>query len=442
MGKQFLTRKRMIWLGIGLPGLCLALLLIYFLPPIHDRLAWRVDEAILRLRYQLNPPEQVVFVPQESTRLPAPQVYTVTPAVVAIQATLTPAPAGPTETALPTPTVTITATPVPERVVLKGVRYEDQHGRYNYCAPANLAMALSYWGWQGDRDVVGPILKPDPKDKNVMPYEMADYVETNTELQVTVRVGGDLELLKRLIAAGFPVLVEKGTYLTDLSGVKSWMGHYEVVTGYDEGRSIFIAQDSYSGPDFEVTFDAMERGWRAFNSIYLLIYTPEKEAQVFALLGPDADETSNIQRAAQKASEEIFALEGIDRYFAWFNRGTNLYQLQDYAGAADAYDQAFQVYPSIPEAERPWRMLWYQTGPYFAYFHAGRYWDVLSLAETTLNTLQSEKNIEETYYWRGMAKAALGDTAGAIEDYRLALDYHVGFEPAEYQLSQLGASVP
>jgi tetratricopeptide (TPR) repeat protein len=220
------------------------------------------------------------------------------------------------------------------------------------------------------------------------------------------------------------------------------MGHYEVVTGYDEGRGIFIAQDSYSGPDFEVTFEAMEKGWRAFNFIYLLIYPQEKEAQVVALLGPDADETSNIQRAAQKASEEIFALEGIDRYFAWFNRGTNLYQLQDYAGAAEAYDQAFQVYPSIPEADRPWRMLWYQTGPYFAYFHAGRYWDVLSLAETTLNTLQSEKNIEETYYWRGMAKSALGDTAGAIEDYRFALDYHSGFEPAEYQLSQLGASVP
>ncbi len=85
-------------------------------------------------------------------------------------------------------------------------------------------------------------------------------------------------------------------------------------------------------------------------------------------------------------------------------------------------------------------MLWYQTGPYFAYYYAGRYWDVLSLAETTLSAMQSEKNIEETYYWRGMAKAALGDSAGAIEDFRSALQYHPGFEAALYQLGQLGAT--
>ncbi len=52
------------------------------------------------------------------------------------------------------------------------------------------------------------------------------------------------------------------------------------------------------------------------------------------LLGPDADEGTNIQRAAKKASDEIYGLEGIDQYFAWFNRGTNLRLLQDYAGAA------------------------------------------------------------------------------------------------------------
>jgi tetratricopeptide (TPR) repeat protein len=273
-----------------------------------------------------------------------------------------------------------------------------------------------------------------------MPYEMVETVQDITDLRAIERVGGDLELIKRFVAAGFPVLVEKGTYLTDLTGVKSWMGHYEVITGYSDPQGFFIAQDSFVGPDFEVAYDVMEKGWRAFNHTYLIIYPPDKDAQVLALLGPDADVQTNYQRAAQKASDEIYALQGIDKYFAWFNRGTNLRLLQDFAGAAEAYDQAFQVYPAIPEAERPWRMLWYQTGPYFAYFYAGRYWDVLNLADATLNNMQSEKNIEETYYWRGMAKAALGDTTGASEDYQTALKYHPGFEPATYQLEQLGIS--
>jgi tetratricopeptide (TPR) repeat protein len=85
-------------------------------------------------------------------------------------------------------------------------------------------------------------------------------------------------------------------------------------------------------------------------------------------------------------------------------------------------------------------MLWYQTGPYFAYFYTGRYYDVLNLADTTLNAMQSDKNLEESYYWRGMAKAALGDTSGAISDYQTSLQYHPGFEPALFQLRQLGVN--
>jgi tetratricopeptide (TPR) repeat protein len=382
------------------------------------------------------------------TGLPTPRVWTAVPGDLdpnlASQPTLQPAlqtAALPTMTPIPLPSATPTMqpTPLPSEVNLKGVRYEDQHGRFNYCAPANLAMALSYWDWEGNRDVVGPVLKPDPKDKNVMPYELVDYVNDNTQLRALERVAGDLETLKRFIAAGYPVLVEKAAYFHDLSGVNSWMGHYQVVTGYDDADREFVAQDSFVSPDISVSYDTMETNWRGFNDTYIIIYPPEKEAEVLALLGQDADETSNFQRAAQKASDEIYSLSGIDQYYAWFNRGTNLMHLQDYAGAAEAYDQAFSVYPSIPEAARPWRMLWYQTGPYFAYFHSGRYWDVLNLAETTLSTLQSEKNLEESFYWRGMAKAALGDTSGAIEDFRLALKYHQGFEPALYQLERLGA---
>jgi hypothetical protein len=423
-----------IYITVAIPILIfLALVSAYFLPPVR----WRVDEMVLRIKYTLNPPEEVVFVPQKGTVLPPPVVYTATPDPTQ-PPTQAPTAAGSTSAPLPSPTPTIPPTPLPQRISLKGVVYDDQHGRYNYCAPANLSMALSYWGWKGNKDVVGPVLKPDPKDKNVMPYEMVDYVQNKTDLKVVERVGGDLNILKRFLAAGFPVLVEKGTYLTDMTGVKSWMGHYEVVTGYDDAQGQFITQDSFTSADYPVAYDVMEQGWRAFNNTYIIIYSSEKETDVMTLLGSDADEATNYQRAAQKASDEIYALSGIDQYFAWFNRGTNLRLLQDYAGAAAAYDQAFQVYPSIPEAERPWRMLWYQTGPYAAYFYSGRYWDVLSLAETTLNTLQSEKNIEETYYWRGMARQALGDSAGAVEDYRTALQYHPGFEPPLYQLNTLG----
>jgi len=303
-------------------------------------------------------------------------------------------------------------------------------------------MALSYWDWQGNRDVVGPVLKPDQRDKNVMPAEMTWYVENETDLKVVARVGGDMELLKRLIAAGFPVLLEKGVNFRDLTGVVSWMGHYLVVNGFDEQEAVFIAQDSFVKPDNRIPFEDMLKGWRAFNYIYLIIYPPDKEAEVMALLGEDADETVNFQNAAARASNEVLGLTGIDQYFAYFNRGSSLVQLQDYAGAALAYDEAFKIYPTIPEAERPWRMLWYQTGPYWAYYYSQRYYDTLYLADGTLNAMQSDKNLEESYYWRGMARAALNDQPAAIEDFLTSLEFHPGFEPALYQLGLLGVEPP
>jgi tetratricopeptide (TPR) repeat protein len=316
----------------------------------------------------------------------------------------------------------------------------DQHGLWNYCAPANLGMALSFWGWQGDRMDTGEVLKPYAKDKNVMPYELESYVNEQTDLKVVSRVGGDLELIKRLLAAGFPVLVEKGAYIKDFSGVVSWMGHYEVVTGYDEGRTVFITQDSYFQPDFEVAYDVFEQGWRSFNYTYLVIYPPKREAEVLAVLGPDADPTENLRRAAQKASDEIFALTGVDQFFAWYNRGTTLKDLQDYGGAAAAYDEAFAIYNTLPEDKsiRPYRILWYQTGPYYAYYYVNRYQGVVSLATTAIDAALDEPALEESFYWRAMAKAAAGDSAGAIEDYRVSLKYHPGFEPTLYQLQLLG----
>jgi len=441
-------RKRLLLIVAAVLTVCLCALGLYFTPPVHERLAWRVDESVLKVKYSLNPPAKAVFVPQQAITTTA-QISSTTsealetsslayPTIPAASATSQEASATP----MPTLTSTSLATPLPDWFELRGVHYQDQHGRLNYCAPANLAMALSFWGWEGDRDLVGPFLKPDVKDKNVMPYEMVDYIETQTDLGVVYRVGGDIDLLKSFIAAGYPVLVEKGTYLRDLTGVVSWMGHYQVLTGYDEADAFFTAQDSYVGPDHQITNEDLIDGWRSFNYTYLVVYPPEDEALVMSMLGSDADETSNYQNAAQKASEEIYATSGIEQYFAWFNRGTNLVNLQDYAGAATAYDEAFAIYPTIPENERPWRMLWYSTGPYFAYYYSGRHYDTLYLADGTLNAMQSDRNLEESYYWRGMARAALGDREGAIEDFQTSLQFHTGFEPAIYQLNLLGVEIP
>lgn len=433
-------RKPKIYLLALIPVLCLLGVGVYYLPPVHQRLAWRLDNLLAEIKYALNPPEEVVFVPQgqvASTPVASLALPTLAPSptpTTTPTATLTQP--GPTFTPLPTETPTPTPTAIPAQVRLGGVRHEYQ--KWNNCGPATLSMALSFWGWPGDQIEAAAFLKPNDRDKNVMPYEMESFVDQLPDLEALVRVGGDLDLLRRLVAAGFPVVVEKGF---EGEGFDGWMGHYGVITGYDDALASFWVFDSYIGPatDFLIPYADVLANWRAFNYIYLVIYPPDREAEVLAILGPQADETENYRYAAQKASDEIFASSGREQYFAWYNRGTNLMLLQDYAGAAEAYDQAFALYPSIPEEQRPWRMFWYQTGPYFAYFYTGRYYDVINLATTTL-TAANEPALEESFYWRGMAELALGDTNSAITDFHTSLEWHPGFEPALYQLGLLGVA--
>ena len=74
--------------------------------------------------------------------------------------------------------------------------------------------------------------------------------------------------------------------------------------------------------------------------------------------------------------------------------------LQEYVDAATAYDKAFSRYAiwDVAKANRPFRMMWYQTGPYFAYFYSQRYQDVINLADTTLNDTISTPSLEKVPY--------------------------------------------
>ena len=237
-----------------------------------------------------------------------------------------------------------------------------------------------------------------------MPAEMVAFVQQSAGLKALARVGGDIDLLKQLIAAGFPVVIEAGHHPPK----DWWMGHYLVVSGYDDGQGLFWVQDSLLNPDVPTPYaELSERWWRDFNYVYLVIYPPEREAEVMAILGPRADEAYSYQSAAQHAQEEIPALQGRDQFFAWFNLGSSRVGLGDYAGAAEAYDQAFAIYQNFSEEQRPYRLMWYQTGPYEAYYAVGRYQDVINLANTTFYWV-GQPVLEESYYWRGMAYSRVG----------------------------------
>jgi tetratricopeptide (TPR) repeat protein len=433
------NRKKRLYIILALlviGGIVLAL------PPVWSRVSYYTNKIYTEIYYKINPPQAVIFNPSEST---PDEMATAVKATM--NALVTPTTAVNSPTPEPTLAPTPTRMPLPPSIYLAGTRTEAQ--MWNNCGPATLSMALSFWQWTGgNQEDTAAVLKPNNRDKNVMPYEMLDYVNNNTNLRAIMRMGGDLYTIKALLNAGFPVLVEKGFEPENLAA-EGWMGHYNLVIGYDDTKQEFTTQDSYllavldssdrpSAKGFKVTYDDMTSNWRAFNYIFVVVYPPDMENDVLNALGPLADQTNAFRLAAELAASEAASLtDARDQYFAWYNTGTSLVNLAEYDGAAAAFDKAFAIYPSIDETHRPYRMLWYQTGPYFAYYYTARYQDVISLATTTLDA-EVEHILEESYHWRAMAELQLGQQDAAIADFQNALKVHPGFGPSYEQMVQLG----
>jgi len=222
------------------------------------------------------------------------------------------------------------------------------------------------------------------------------------------------------------VMIEKGFDVQDRD--LGWMGHYLFLNGYDDAQGIVISQDSYLGANTPVAYEALVYDWRAFNFVYLVAYPWERQDEVLARLGPNADLEANRLATMNLAQEEAQTLEGQSQAFAYFNLGSIHVARLEYVDAAFAFDMARSL-------GLPWRFLWYQTGPYFAYYYSGRYQDVIDLANETLD---HQAHLEESWYWRGMARMQLGDRQGAVDDWRSALKWHPGFPPALEQLTALG----
>ena len=392
----------------------------------------RVQNLYSDIYYRLNPPSENVFDPSQQGTLDASVLASLT-AMAPTQTSVpeqTPTPEGnsaqPTDTPLPTPTLA----PVPAAFELDGMGLEYQS--FNNCGPANLSMDLTYWGWPTTQDVTKAGLRTHADDRNVMLSEMRDFVVEKTDLTALVRYGGSIDIVKRLVSNGFPILLERGH--TDPED--GWMGHYSIVTAYDDATQTVRIPDTLLGV-MNLSYDELMLDWAHFDGIYLVVYPPEREVEVLALLGPDADPAANLQNTLDQVSARIQQVSGRELFFAWYSRGSVLIEMQNYIEAAQAYDQAFAVYAQLPTAERPWRITWYQVGAYPAYYYTGRYQDCLNLATQTLSNKRSQE-LPETWYWAGRAAAAMQMTDFAISNYRKALEYHPDWALPLEGLAELG----
>ena len=329
-------------------------------------------------------------------------------------------------TTIPTPTAAPTSV-FPPVMRLDGLAHAWQ--TWNNCGPATLSMNLSYYGIKVGQDKIGAVLRPEKDDKNVSPDELAEFARSQG-LQALVRVNGDALRLKALLAADIPVLVETWYEPKPNDG----MGHYRLIVGYDDAAKNWIAYDSYDShgikkgeayAGIKLSYDSFEKPWKVFGRTYVVIYDQARAAKVETVLGADLDASAMWQRALAEDLADVQA--NPKDPFAWFNLGTDYVALDNFKAAAQAYDTARRI-------KLPWRMLWYQFGPFRAYYEVGRHEEVIRLADATIKTAVND---EELYFWKGLSQKALGDPAGAKASLQQAVKLRPSYQDARFELDNV-----
>ncbi len=278
---------------------------------------------------------------------------------------------------------------------------------WNNCGPATVSMILSFYGIQKSQAEIGQDLRPyqnprgDNDDKTIFPEEFSEYVK-QFGLESLYRVGGDRELLKKLLANGLPVVVKQWLHLGED------IGHFRIVRGFNISKKVFITDDSYDGPNRRISFSDFEKLWQPFNYGYILVYPSESKEIVEAILAEAIDPQAAYQKAVERA----------ERGSNYFNLATSFYHLGKYQKSIAAFEKI--------EKRLPPRMLWYQIEPILAYQKLGEFDRVFALTDKVLNG--GNNAFSELYQIRGEVFSALGEKEKARVEFEKAVKYNVNYE--------------
>lgn len=315
---------------------------------------------------------------------------------------------------------------LPPAVRLDGLTlvYQD----VNRCSAAALAIQLSYFEDTLAYSEAIRFLNPHAEDVAVRLDEMVAFARSRG-LGAIERIGGTPEMLKALIANDFPVLIEN-SYYDGPNYYRDWMSHNRVIMGYDDAAGMFYSYDPLLGAGEDrlgrpIPYNDIETRWRPFNRDYMVVYRLEDEDRLRAVMGDHWDVVYNTEFALAQSQAEIDS--GNVDSFTYFNLGSSLALLGRHEEAADAFDRA-------RANGLPWRMFWYQYGIFEAYYHTGRYDDMIALAR---DVIAGTPGVEEVYYYAGLAYEAQGDFVRARGNYEVALWRNPGLFAASAGLARL-----
>jgi len=256
--------------------------------------------------------------------LTASVAYAAEPVVAPAAAEPAPAPAE----SLPTPK------DAPATAVFDDMKHVWQS--LNNCGPAAVVMALSTLGVDANQEVARLALRGPDVRRGMGPQGVGPWVQANFDLRSTWRNDGTNDLMKRLVANGFVPMVTQ--WMQDPS--VSRIAHWRTVRGYDDAQGVFFVNDSMLGNMVALSYDWFGRNWQSFQYRYMVIYRPEQEPLLHAVIGKDWSEPVMRQSLYERAKAE--AVEQ-DTNFGWLAYGEAAYANGVFEEAVAAFERGFST---------------------------------------------------------------------------------------------------
>lgn len=245
------------------------------------------------------------------------------------------APAAPAQTVATAPRAAAEVLPTPKDAPARAVFDEMKHvwQSLNNCGPAAVVMALSTFGIDESQEVARLALRGSDVRRGMGPQPVDPWVK-QFGLRSVWRNGGTNDLVKRLVANGFVPMVTQ--WMQDPS--VSRIAHWRTVRGYDDAQHVFYVNDSMLGNMVPLSYDWFGRNWQSFAYRYMVIYRPEDEALLRAVIGRDWSDAVMRQSLYERAKAEAVVQ---NTNFAWLAYGEAAYSNGVFDEAVAAFERGF-----------------------------------------------------------------------------------------------------
>ena len=224
----------------------------------------------------------------------------------------------------------------------------------NNCGPASVVMALSTLGVDVDQETARLALRGPDWRRGMGPQSVGPWVGELYGLRSTWRNNGTNAVIKALISNGFAPMVTQ--WMED--PWVSRIAHWRAVAGYDDRTGAFYVNDPMRGRGVALTYEWFDKNWQQFSYRYMVIYRPEDEPLLRAIVGEEWNDRVMRQRFYERGRME--ALERNDAA-SWLAYGESAYQNGLFAEAVAAFEKGlalgsatgvFTLRSSYPQALR------------------------------------------------------------------------------------------